>query len=665
MAKSRQGSARRTHGRKLAIGTAVSVGAALGGGAQAQAADFTVTDLGAAGPGTLRQAIDSANLTPDPDRILFQPSLTGTIDVGPTPLPDINEPLTIEGPGADDLAIAATQSTGFGTLRATEDLTVSGVRIGTVGDATAQGPGIVFFDEADLDVDDVIFSLLDDTAILDGTNDPAGADVNVTDSVFVNNETLGGDGGAIEIVGGTTTITGSAFYGNSTEENGGAVAIHNGVDSSVVDSTFVGNSSFDQGGAIFNDGGGLSISGSTFTGNQADPPAFRSPVSGGAIAGVGPGEMSVDASSFDGNYAYLDGGGISFSDEMGGTVSDSTFTDGSVTFGGGGISLDDTSGVTVSNSTFTGNETGDRGGAIFVRGNGNTVESTTISGNVGARSGIAVFDGTLDVSNSIVSGYQTDGIYAANNPGFPDEFGYVDAKFSLIGEVYGHPVDELVPGSNINSDDPGLGALADNGGPTETMLPEAGSPVINKGSSELTTDQRGETRPLVLFGVPISTAAGADGADIGAVEVQGPTGPTGPTSPTGPTGPTEPTGPTGPTQPTGPTGPTGPTTPIPSNAFSFGKVKLNKKKGVATLQVKVPGAGKVQLLGSKKVKKSSKTASAKSTVKLTVRAKGKAAKQLKKKGRAKVSAKVKFSPSGGTPRTKSKTVKLIKKRAKR
>ena len=85
--------------------------------------------------------------------------------------------------------------------------------------------------------------------------------------------------------------------------------------------------------------------------------------------------------------------------------------------------------------------------------------------------------------------------------------------------------------------------------------------------------------------------------------------------------------------------PPGPTTPIaPSNNFTFGKVKLNKKKGVATLQVKVPGKGKVVLLGSKTVRKSSKTAKAKSTLKLTIKAKGKAAKQLKKKGKAKVKA---------------------------
>ena len=43
----------------------------------------------------------------------------------------------------------------------------------------------------------------------------------------------------------------------------------------------------------------------------------------------------------------------------------------------------------------------------------------------------------------------------------------------------------------------------------------------------------------------------------------------------------------------------------------------------------------------------------------------KAAKQLKKKGKAKVTAKVSFTPTDGTTRTKSKTVKLAKKKAKK
>ena len=64
--------------------------------------------------------------------------------------------------------------------------------------------------------------------------------------------------------------------------------------------------------------------------------------------------------------------------------------------------------------------------------------------------------------------------------------------------------------------DPALGGLASNGGPTLTLLPEVGSPLIDAiptsacqagTAAGITTDQRGEARPQGV------------GCDIGAVEV--------------------------------------------------------------------------------------------------------------------------------------------------
>src|SRR5205085_3914148 len=66
---------------------------------------------------------------------------------------------------------------------------------------------------------------------------------------------------------------------------------------------------------------------------------------------------------------------------------------------------------------------------------------------------------------------------------------------------------------------PLLGPLQDNGGPTPTRLPQAGSPLISAGiaavalnpdGSPQTLDQRGRTRPVGVV-------------EIGAVEVQIPT----------------------------------------------------------------------------------------------------------------------------------------------
>src|SRR6202008_3953207 len=59
--------------------------------------------------------------------------------------------------------------------------------------------------------------------------------------------------------------------------------------------------------------------------------------------------------------------------------------------------------------------------------------------------------------------------------------------------------------------DPKLGLLANDGGPTETMMPTAGSPAIDAGTNATCAshDQRGGARP----------APGGGSCDIGAVEV--------------------------------------------------------------------------------------------------------------------------------------------------
>ncbi|MGB0121208.1 MAG: CehA/McbA family metallohydrolase [Solirubrobacterales bacterium] len=103
----------------------------------------------------------------------------------------------------------------------------------------------------------------------------------------------------------------------------------------------------------------------------------------------------------------------------------------------------------------------------------------------------------------------------------------------------------------------------------------------------------------------------------------------------------------------------------PSNKFSFKGVKLNKKKGTAKLKVKVAGPGRIKLSGKNLVKKSTKAKKANQVVSLTVKAKGKLKKKLNKKGKTKVKAIVKFTPTGGKTATKSKSFKLIKKKAKK
>jgi hypothetical protein len=93
--------------------------------------------------------------------------------------------------------------------------------------------------------------------------------------------------------------------------------------------------------------------------------------------------------------------------------------------------------------------------------------------------------------------------------------------------------------------------------------------------------------------------------------------------------------------------------------IGFGKLKLNKRKGTATLQVKVPAAGTLTVSGKKivKVKRSPKVAK---TVKVKIRAKGKAKTALSKTGKAKVKAKVSFKPQSGSAVVRTKSITLKK-----
>lgn len=108
-----------------------------------------------------------------------------------------------------------------------------------------------------------------------------------------------------------------------------------------------------------------------------------------------------------------------------------------------------------------------------------------------------------------------------------------------------------------------------------------------------------------------------------------------------------------------PAPPVPPAPPAPSNQFKFGQLKLNKKAGTATLTITLPGAGSAVLKGNgvKKVKKAAKKAG---KLSLPVKLKGKAKEKLLEKGRASVSAKLTFTPTGGKALTKQKRLTLKK-----
>jgi hypothetical protein len=105
---------------------------------------------------------------------------------------------------------------------------------------------------------------------------------------------------------------------------------------------------------------------------------------------------------------------------------------------------------------------------------------------------------------------------------------FASSGFNLIGRTDGstgfpQPTDQV--GTIASPLDPKLDPqdLQDNGGPTQTIALQLGSPAIDKGTSagltgNLTTDQRGPGFPRMADYSNVANATGGDGTDIGAFE---------------------------------------------------------------------------------------------------------------------------------------------------
>ncbi|OJU84461.1 MAG: hypothetical protein BGO11_09865 [Solirubrobacterales bacterium 70-9] len=294
------------------------------------------------------------------------------------------------------------------------------------------------------------------------------------------------DGGGIDSVNQPLTVRASAIEENETGESGGGIWAGGNQPIRIEDSTIAGNISTYGGAGLF----------------------------GGSEAGT---STVISDSTVSGNHALLAGGGANLSIYGGATLA-------------------------ISNSTFVGNRTGTWGGAIALASIGPaTIEGTTIVGNEAeansnAAGGLEGFGpAPVQLIDTIVAGNKSPHTTS------PDIGGAWNSAFSLIGDPTGATIAETVPGSDLIGVDPQLGPLGANGGPTATMAPSPGSPVVNKGGGTLGTDQRGDPRPVVFPGVALSAAPGANGADIGAVELQAPPPPAGESSRPGSSTPPPPT----------------------------------------------------------------------------------------------------------------------------
>lgn len=415
-------------------------------------ATITVTDLGDTiavdGEVTLREALNSlnnataANADVVPvgafgtnDTVLFQAGLTGTITLTGNSL-YLNVPATITGPGATVITVSgddASRILYIGLDTAGGTVTISGLTF-LDGDAQNSSGGAIFNDDAALVLTDMVFES-NTTGNSDGDGGALyhnGPSLSITNGTFTNNFAYY-DGGAILLIRGTLTISGSTFgtagNGNTTRfGDGGAIAISNTSGATITNSTFTENYAYDEGGAISIDQGSLTISGSSFTNNEAGNG------DGGAISGENFGTLIIDGSDFTGNQAGDDGGALGMeeffvtitnssftnnsSNEVGGaiflyegrfTLDNVTISNNTAGGGGGGAFLEDVSGRIV-NSTISGNESDQQGGGLYLEDvKSVTIERTVITGNTanandGTNGGGGIYlYGVVTIIDSIIS----------------------------------------------------------------------------------------------------------------------------------------------------------------------------------------------------------------------------------------------------------------------
>jgi hypothetical protein len=228
------------------------------------------------------------------------------------------------------------------------------------------------------------------------------------------------------------------------------------------------------------------------------------------------------------------------------TISNSIVCSNRTTGAGGGLLL--FAGIaTLVNSTFYGNAAS-QGGGLHNEGMAMYVTNCTFFAN-SASGGGAIYNASqlflrncTIVSNSATAGFgnnngggiQNEGPGAFANVGStiiagnttatntgPDCFGsnFVSAGYNFIGRTNGSSIwnglgDQV--GTILSPLDSQLGAFQNNEGPTPTLAPLVGSPVIDQGKTTQTRDQRGLLRPAQFASIP--DAIGGDGTDIGAVE---------------------------------------------------------------------------------------------------------------------------------------------------
>lgn len=295
----------------------------------------------------------------------------------------------------------------------------------------------------------------------------------------------------INVTIGGLTLTNGMLSG----DNDGA-AIWSLENLTISDSILVSNTSADDGGAIRNDGT-LLISNSTLANNTSVGMSATS--GGGAILNTG--TATIQNSTISSNQAR-NGGGIRNDGTL--TVINSTISGNSAITSGGGIT-NTIGNSTITSSTIT-NNTATNGGGVF-----------NFEGTIPVPPGINIpISTTSTVTSSIIAGNVGNNDIGGGD-GTTSGGDFVSGGNNLIGNGDGaagftNSVNNDIVGTAANPVNPRLGALANNGGLTQTHALLTGSPAIDAGNNpnSLTTDQRSSG----------FLRSQGSGTDIGAFETQ-------------------------------------------------------------------------------------------------------------------------------------------------
>lgn len=392
-------------------------------------------------------------------------------------LPSILTNTTIDGGGL--ITLTGADQTSILNVYDNGALTLKNIQI-----LHAMGPAI--FSSGKLVVSQVNFKYNKNTYGTGGAIHSEGA-LTVLSSSFDSNQGTGG--GAIYAKRGAS-ISASEFRNNkatATSGNGGALYIDRDTTVSIVSSLIEKNRATNIGGAIHvQPDATLTVGKSTLRYNNA--------VDAGAIYNQGTVHLN-NSTVFSNNATDARGLG-------GGILNQGTLTlnAGTVAFNSAyyGAGIENDLSASLTNVTISFNNAIDGGG--FYNNNGSfgkgaVLTNVTFYHNSANRGGnLFKNSGTLTVRNTLME-------HVSN---FTNCFGFTGGDHNLSSDntcKFGAGRDNLALK---------LGTLADNGGSTETHLPQAGSPAIDRGTSTSapSKDQRGIPRPQrTTF-------------DVGAVEVQ-------------------------------------------------------------------------------------------------------------------------------------------------